>query len=296
MLKELIKIANELDKRGLAKEADALDSIVKTSAAVMRGFTDEEKALLEEHGETAGQGGELPSFQGIDLSGMADVLSEIILGVVGMDVILDAVDFIRGLKSSPRNAKLMGAAMAGLLPVVGPGLKKVLKRSSGLDYLDDFEEAVDASMASKGARAKYDELIATTSAGEAASEAGQASARRQTGSEAGQAASNPYPLNERQIPDNLPVGERKQALIARWSNEPELWTSSTHADFYHMYMGPQGQPRDIAVQIARMQSSPTYRGFKRSDFRDIYNAVNQRIGRSNPSMNPNWRMENIHEK
>ena len=68
MLKELIKLANELDKRGLRKEADALDSAIRTYAnagllAILTGpiflvgavkiwddltMNDEEKSLLNE--------------------------------------------------------------------------------------------------------------------------------------------------------------------------------------------------------------------------------------------------------
>jgi len=50
MLKDLVKLADHLDRKGLSKEADFLDSIIKKSSENMSEYFDGNK-VLDEHGK-----------------------------------------------------------------------------------------------------------------------------------------------------------------------------------------------------------------------------------------------------
>lgn len=51
MLRDLVKLADHLDRKGLSKEADFLDSIIKKSSENMSEYFDGNK-VIDERGET----------------------------------------------------------------------------------------------------------------------------------------------------------------------------------------------------------------------------------------------------
>ena len=140
MLRELIKLANELDKRGLRKEADYLDGVIKLSGPMQIRYTDKEKRMYREQtkssrfpqGERLGGTTELPSFQALpeQVKAMAAfVLSKIpYLGEA-----LNTLDVFLALNKNPPDYE---AALAG-------GFARALA-ASGIGNVPGFDLGMDA--------------------------------------------------------------------------------------------------------------------------------------------------------
>ncbi len=143
MLKKLIKIANELDKKGLRKEADYLDSLLGKTAGRDEGMEHEEHAkYLETPGAEAGE--EMHNFYARENAKMADArkVAEWIVGgtpVFGQDAETDIDELTDTLSADEHTA-----TVKAILDFFSGKKELVLEKGSPPDAGAEKETEYDA--------------------------------------------------------------------------------------------------------------------------------------------------------